>query len=207
MRASFGAILAERHLVIMVKEPHPGRVKTRLGRDLGMVPAAWWFRHQTAALVRRLSRDPRWKTVLGVSPDREGATSRIWPKNLPRWAQGRGDLGHRMGRIFRKFPPGPVVIIGADIPGITAGHIARAFKALGDHDAVLGPAPDGGYWLIGLKRGRAVPKTLFADVRWSSPTTMADTLRGLSLGRVALIDTLHDIDTAQDLKHAGEHFT
>ena len=55
-----------RTLVIMVKEPRPGRVKTRLGRDIGMVGAAWWFRHQTRSLIRRL-RDPRWQIVLAVA--------------------------------------------------------------------------------------------------------------------------------------------
>jgi glycosyltransferase A (GT-A) superfamily protein (DUF2064 family) len=56
-------------LILMVKEPVPGRVKTRLGRGIGMVPAAWWFRHQTARLIRRLE-DPRWELVLAVTPDR-----------------------------------------------------------------------------------------------------------------------------------------
>ncbi len=92
----------------MVKEPpHPGRVKTRLGKGIGMTRAAWWFRHQTARLLRRI-RDPRWDTVLAVAPpDIEGLTSRIWPEDLPRVAQGPGgDLGDRMGgRLFRTLPP------------------------------------------------------------------------------------------------------
>ncbi|MFT7190324.1 MAG: glycosyltransferase A (GT-A) superfamily protein (DUF2064 family), partial [Dinoroseobacter sp.] len=87
-------------LVIMVKEPRPGRVKTRLGRQIGLTASAWWFRHQTSALLRRL-RDPRWQIVLAVAPDIEGLTSRIWPADLARIAQGKGDLGDRMGRIFR----------------------------------------------------------------------------------------------------------
>ena len=138
--------MSKRQLFIMVKEPRAGLVKTRLGTGIGMTRAAWWFRHQTQRLLRALGRDPRWQTVLAVSPDVEGLQSRIWPAQLPRWPQGRGDLGHRMAAVFRCAPPGPVLIIGADIPGVTPALIAKAFRALGDHDAVFGPAHDGGSW-------------------------------------------------------------
>lgn len=188
-----------RQLVVMVKEPRPGRVKTRLGADMGMVPAAWWFRHHSAQLLQRLE-DPRWQLSLAVSPDREGMMSRVWPAHLPRLPQGDGGLGARMGRIFRQAPPGPVVIVGADIPGITRAHIARAFAALGPHEAVLGPAHDGGYWMIGLKRARGRPAELFRDVRWSTHHARADTLAGLSGCRVAETDWLRDVDTLADLR-------
>ncbi len=188
----------QRTLVIMVKEPHPGRVKTRLGRDIGMVGAAWWFRHQTRALIRRL-RDPRWQIVLAVSPDREGLTSRIWPVDLPRAAQGRGDLGDRMGRMLRGMPKGPVCLIGADIPGISRGHIARAFVALGGSQMVFGPALDGGYWLVGAQRYSALPSGLFRKVRWSTEHALADTLASVPGCRVALLDQLRDVDTVADL--------
>ena len=185
-------------LVIMLKEPRAGRVKTRLGRDIGMTAAAWWFRHQTRRLIREMI-DPRWHLVLAVSPDRAGLTSRIWPAHIPRMAQGRGDLGQRMGRILRAFPPGPVAIIGGDIPGVRPHHIAAAFRALGDHDAVFGPASDGGYWLVGLKHPDRAPRSLFTGVRWSTQHALADTLVPLAGQRVAHIDTLHDVDTAADL--------
>ncbi|NOX73555.1 MAG: glycosyltransferase [Alphaproteobacteria bacterium] len=183
----------------MVKEPRPGRVKTRLGADIGMVQSAWWFRHQAGRLVRRLSRDPRWHCVLAVSPDVEGLTSRVWPVNVARIAQGQGDLGARMAWVFRSFPSGPVVIIGADIPAIEPYHIARAFRALGDHDAVFGPADDGGYWLIGLKRMRALPPDLLGDVRWSSEHALMDSEAGLRDMRIARVDMLRDVDRASDL--------
>ena len=97
------------------------RVRERLGRRR---------ERRLEALLRRL-RDPRWEVILAVSPDHEGLKSRIWPKDLARIPQGPGDLGDRMGRILRSLPPGPVAIIGADIPGIDRPRIARAFAALG----------------------------------------------------------------------------
>ncbi|KIN65900.1 hypothetical protein Z945_947 [Sulfitobacter noctilucae] len=184
-------------LIVMVKEPRPGRVKTRLGRDIGMTAAAWWFRHQTQSLLRRIE-DPRWQTVLAVSPDREGLSSRIWPAHLPRWAQGRGNLGDRMARMLA-CAPGPACVIGADIPGITSRHIAQAFAALGDHDAVFGPAPDGGYWLIGLKHPRRPPPAFFANVRWSTEHALSDTKATLPNHRIAHVATLQDVDTLRDL--------
>lgn len=193
--------MIRRQLVVMLKEPRPGRVKTRLGRDIGMIDAAWWFRHQAARLLRRVE-DPRWQLVLAVAPDREGLHSRIWPAHLPRIAQGRGDIGDRMGRILRTYPPGPVCIIGADIPGIQKPRITRAFAALGDHDAVFGPAHDGGYWLVGMKRVATPPATLFQGVRWSTEHALGDSIASLSPARVALADTLHDVDTVADLRVA-----
>ncbi len=80
-------------------------------------------------------------------------------------------------------------------------HIARAFRALGGHDAVFGPAPDGGYWLVGLKRMR-VPGTLFDNVRWSSEHALSDSVVSLEGARVALVDTLGDVDTVDDLHGA-----
>ena len=184
----------------MLKEPRPGRVKTRLGRDMGMTAAAWWFRHQTAGLLRRLD-DPRWQMILAVAPDRSGMSSRVWPVHLPRIPQGGGDLGQRMARIMHALPPGPVCIIGGDIPGITPAHIHRAFAELGRSPAVFGPAPDGGYWLVGLKR-RRIPAGLFENVRWSSQYALTDTINSLGGQAHTLIDTLQDVDTVADLPRA-----
>ncbi len=192
----------QRTLVIMVKEPRPGRVKTRLGRDIGMVSSAWWFRHQTRALIRGL-RDPRWQIVLAVSPDREGSSSRTWPHDLPRVAQGRGDLGERMFRMLRSAPKGPVCLIGADIPGISRRHIASAFSELGRVELVFGPAFDGGYWLVGAQRYGRLPAGIFKGVRWSTQHALTDTLNSARSCRVALIDQLRDVDTVADLQAAS----
>lgn len=195
--AEFCGTTLRKTLVVMVKEPRPGRVKTRLGRDIGMVGAAWWFRHQTRRVLRRL-RDPRWELVLAVSPDAEGLASRVWPADLARTPQGRGDLGDRMGVAFDAMPSGPVCIIGADIPGVSRAAVAEAFAALGSSEAVFGPAPDGGYWLVGLKRMRR-HKGLFEGVRWSSEFALRDSVTSLRGARVAYVRSLSDVDTVADL--------
>jgi glycosyltransferase A (GT-A) superfamily protein (DUF2064 family) len=77
--------------------------------------------------------------------------------------------------------------------------IESAFRALGNNDAVFGPAPDGGFWLIGMRRSRAVPPGLFDGVRWSSEFALSDTIKTLGTDRVAMIDVLQDVDTIDDL--------
>ncbi len=188
-------------LVIMLKEPVAGRVKTRLGRDLGMTTAAWWFRHQSNDLIRRMARDPRWETILAVAPDR-AVMSRFWPVYIRKMAQRSGNLGQRMQHILMKAGSGPVIIIGADIPRITTGQIANAFAKLMSNDMVFGPAPDGGFWLVGAaKRSKPLPKTLFNAVRWSSKHALSDTLKSTGAARVAMINMLQDVDTINDLRH------
>ena len=188
----------KRHLVIMTKAPVAGRVKTRLGKQLGVVAATRFARTNTERVLRRLSRDRRWQTVLAVSPD-TAVNSPFWPADISRMCQGGGDLGTRMQRLFDNLPPGPAIIVGTDIPGIRPCHIASAFARMGDHDAVFGPAGDGGYWLVGLRRRPTIPRP-FADVRWSSPHALADSCRNLSDRRIAMIDTLDDVDTAEDYR-------
>ncbi len=182
----------------MVKAPVAGQVKTRLASTIGVGAATGFYRSMLARTVRRLDGDSRWRTLLGVTPDRS-VWSPVWPTCDGLVPQGPGDLGARMGRLFERLPPGPVVIIGSDIPGIEPSDIAVAFTALGSHDAVLGPAPDGGYWLIGLKRSPRVPRP-FAGVRWSSEHTLRDTLANLNDCRVALLRELADVDTADDYR-------
>jgi len=192
---------ARRTLILFLKEPVPGRVKTRLGREIGHVAAAWWFRHQVAGLIRRVGRDPRWRTVLAVAPDHAGLASRAWPPDLPRVAQGTGGLGARMARTMAAMPPGPVLLIGSDVPGVGAGHVARAFGTLGGQGAVLGPSGDGGFWAVGLARGgAAVPAGIFDGARFSSPHALADTLASLAPLSVGYADSLDDVDTAADLQ-------
>ena len=179
---------------VFVRAPALGAVKTRLGAGIGALAAAHFYRHTTTALLRRIGRDRRWRTVLAVTPDTAIFSRGAWPASLPRIGQGNGDLGRRMARILAAERTVPALIIGSDIPDIAAGHIVRAFKALGSADVVFGPALDGGYWLVGRRAGLAMAG-LFEGVRWSGPHALADTRANVRGVRgVALLETLEDID-------------
>src|SRR5262245_1471758 len=102
------------HLVIFVKAPELGRVKTRLAKDSGASEALGFYRRTLTQLIQRVGRDPRWHTLLAVSSDRAARKSSMWPGRLPCLKQGLGDLGARMGRVINGLPPGPAIIIGAD---------------------------------------------------------------------------------------------
>nr|WP_251133910.1 TIGR04282 family arsenosugar biosynthesis glycosyltransferase [Rhodomicrobium sp. Az07] len=194
--------MVERPMVaIMAKAPVCGAVKTRLAGEIGAVPAVALTRALTARLVRELARDTRFRCVLAVSPP-SATTARFpaWRAGcVPRTAQRRGDLGARMQAIFNRCGTGPLAIVGTDIPGITREIIADVFRRLRRADAVFGPAEDGGYWLVGLRRRPKILKP-FANVRWSSPHALADTLANLDGHRVAFAKTLFDIDTGTDYR-------
>ncbi len=183
-------------LVIMVKEPHAGRVKTRLARQIGVVQATAFYRHAASAVIRRLAASSRWQTWLATAPDATIA-SRFWPHHLPRRAQGTGDLGARMQRIMDWPGRGPVMVIGTDIPAITPSHIAEAFRALARGRTVLGPTPDGGYWLVGLARSPRIERP-FANVRWSSEYALADTEANVAGLAIAHAANLSDVDSADE---------
>lgn len=185
------------HLVVFVRAPRLGAVKTRLAADIGPGPAWRFYRMATRRLLHRVGRDPRWTCWLAVTPDRFARRSRFWPRQLRRLAQGPGDLGARMARPLSALPPGPVVIIGSDVPGITSAHIRAAFRALDRAHAVFGPAPDGGFWLVGLRR-RPARLNPFRKVAWSTEKALDETLANLdSRQRVALLEELEDIDDGE----------
>ncbi|MBT4773161.1 MAG: glycosyltransferase [Rhodospirillaceae bacterium] len=187
----------EHHLVIFARTPRRGAVKRRLAADIGAGPALAFYRRTLNDVTRRLGSDPRWRTWLAVTPDGDALHPGLWPlvPGVGLIPQGQGDLGARMARPMVELPPGPVMVIGTDIPDIAPGHIADGFAALGTHDFVFGPAADGGYWLVGARRRPVVPAGLFRDVRWSTAHALADTLAGLPRrARVAMLDELDDVD-------------
>ncbi len=185
-----------RWLVLMARRPRAGAVKTRLAREIGVAEALRFYRATLARLVREVGDDPRWTTVLSVTPD-IAVNDPVWRGAPARVPQGAGDLGARMQRVFDILPAGPAVIVGSDIPGVRAGHVADAFRSLGAADAVFGPAEDGGYWLVGLRRRPRVPR-IFGGVRWSTRHVLADTLANCGGLDTATVATLSDVDTPAD---------
>ena len=188
---------ADRHLVLFARAPMRGTVKTRLAADIGKDAALAFYRRTLHDVLWRLGRDPRWQTWLAVTPDRSVREAAFWPpvERVRRISQGQGDLGARMARPFWTLPPGPVVIVGSDIPDVSPDHIRDAFGALGRNDMVFGPAADGGYWLVGARRTPMVPHGLFTNIRWSTGHALSDTLACLPKSfRVAMLGALDDID-------------
>lgn len=194
-------------LVVFVRTPQMGRVKTRLAAGVGAVQAWRIYRMLLQRTLSAVACDPRWETVLAVTPEPTpatlGAFEGLWAGSPPRplrvIGQGRGDLGVRMQRVFEEAAPGPVLIIGSDCPGLHASHVARGFQALGRAPVVFGPATDGGYYLIGQRRS---PKTLslFANVRWSTVHALSDTLANLPAGvPYEELEPLSDLDESADL--------
>ncbi|MEM9749871.1 MAG: TIGR04282 family arsenosugar biosynthesis glycosyltransferase [Pseudomonadota bacterium] len=190
-------------LYAFVKQPVLGRVKTRLARDVGATEATRFYRGVSAAVLRRLSGDARWRLIAAVDPPAAlGAPIPGWPGRARRVPQAPGDLGARMGAVFRAAR-GPTAIIGTDAPALRAHHVATAFDALRRADAVFGLAEDGGYWLIGLAGRRAAPD-LFKGVRWSSPHALEDTIASLPRGfRIEEAARLPDVDDGADYARAA----
>ena len=183
-------------LVLFARAPQRGRGKRRLAREIGDLGAVRFERLMMALLLRRLSRDRRWRLRIAIAPDRARRDARHCCAGVDVFGQGAGDLGRRMRRALAACPPGPAVLIGSDIPELAGRHVAAAFRLLGAHDLVFGPATDGGFWLVGLRRRRQ-PRGLFDRVRWSGPHALADTLGGLPRRtRVGFVDTLEDVDDA-----------
>lgn len=191
--------MARKTLIIFAKTPRRGLVKSRLARDIGAAAATRWYRENLVATLRRLGLTKRWDCRIIAAP--QHAADWPWPKPWRFSHQARGDLGRKMHKALRSAPKGPTILIGSDIPGIKPQHIAAAFIALGQNDAVFGPSTDGGYWLVGfspLYRGNP-----FTDVRWSTEWALQDTLAGLRSGtKVGFAAEMRDVDEASDLPAA-----
>lgn len=192
-------------LLIFTRYPEPGRTKTRLIPALGARAAADLHRRMTEQALTTARRfAARHSVALEVCyTGGDPALMQQWlGADLPLRAQSDGDLGARLREAFQgAFQQGGerVVIIGSDCPGITPEILAAAFAALHQRDLVLGPASDGGYYLIGLSR--AIPP-LFEGIRWGTDGVLRHTLQiaeDLDL-RCGLLDPLDDVDRPEDLR-------
>jgi rSAM/selenodomain-associated transferase 1 len=197
-------------LVIFAKAPLAGFAKTRLIPALGADGAATLAHDMLQHTLQQALSAGAKVVELCMSP---GPTDAAWqgvalPKNIQQSDQGNGDLGARMSRAVERSlarQSGPVMLIGTDCPALTAEHIADAAHQLELHDAVLIPATDGGYVLIGL---RLPSPSLFIDMAWSTPAVAAETLRRIATAGVRVWQgpMLNDIDEPADLIHLPEAF-
>jgi uncharacterized protein len=185
-------------LIVMAKAPRLGQGKSRLAAELGRVEA-WRINRALHAHTLRAVIDPRWRTLLCVTPDAAVRLDLpwVWPRALERVAQGGGDLGERLARALARRRN--VAVIGTDCPEISHTHIARAFASLQRAPFVLGPAEDGGFWLLAARSGRAAAKAM-TGVRWSTRHAAADITRNLGARNVVPLATLRDVDIAADLR-------
>lgn len=179
----------ERTLVLIARRPIIGQGKRRLAAEVGDAAAHRFQRVALGRLIRRLGADARWRLCLAITPDAPLAC----PGVAYVVGQGEGDLGQRMARLCERLAPGPLVIIGSDTPEVASNDIQAAFDALTRSDCVVGPARDGGYWLIGFTQAQR-QHLPFSRVRWSTPDARADTLANLAGKRVEMLRELEDVD-------------
>ena len=201
-------------LILFVKYPNPGSVKTRLGKTIGMELAARLYRifaETSFTIAAEMSKNST-KVYVWFAPGGEASAIQSWVGHEQfLYAEQQGDtLGDRMRHAFQEaFRQGATkaVILGTDIPELDGSIVAEAFELLQLHNAVLGPSTDGGYYLLGME---APGHDLFDGVPWSTPDVFPATLRLLEKhhATVAFLPQLSDIDTLEDYirfraRHAG----
>lgn len=186
-------------LIIFVKAPRPGFVKTRLAQTLGAEAACAVYVQLVLSTLHRLQTLQN--VELRFTPDDAAAEVAPWLRSP--WTatpQGRGDLGVRLSRAFGDaFAAGYeyVSVVGSDCPAIAASDVLDSWNLLAHNDAVIGPASDGGYWLIALK---APAPDLFAKIDWSTPRVLEQTVAKVTRTNRScyLLRQLTDIDTVDD---------
>lgn len=196
---------SDRCLALFTKPAHPGRVKTRLLPELSARQAADLHQAFLDDLLPRLGRGAFDLTIAWAVEPGEALPA----SSLPAFEQQGADLGRRLfaglSRLARRYRY--VAAVGSDHPGLAVGDVERAFDQLeGGAPIVLGPASDGGYYLLGLERG-ALDASLFEGVSWSTERVLEETLercrrRGIE---PVLLEAGHDVDSPADLERlAGE---
>jgi rSAM/selenodomain-associated transferase 2/rSAM/selenodomain-associated transferase 1 len=190
----------ERSLLVFAKAPLPGKVKTRLARAMGDARAAELYRRMGKAIIEAV-RGGDFETSVVYSPAEGLPAIRAWLGDSPRlMPQADGDLGRRMNIAITHAleTSGRVCLIGTDSPDLDAALVSQAFEALGETDVVLGPARDGGYYLIALSEPHS---ELFEEIPWSTDRVLESTLTRASAAGLAvrLLETLTDVDEPADV--------
>lgn len=185
-------------VLIFTRNPELGKVKTRLAKAIGNEKALEIYKlllDKTKEVTKNLNCD---KAVYYSVKIREND---IWDENIYQKQQQKGeDLGKRMQNAFvNGFEAGyeKIIIIGSDLYDLTPDHINTAFEKLSTNDLVIGPAEDGGYYLLGMKENHAL---IFKNKEWGTASVRKDTLADLTNNTVHFLEELNDIDLYDDLK-------
>lgn len=195
-------------LGIFAKQPIEGSVKTRLGKQIGMPAATDLYESFLRDLIGRVDHigDAR---VIGFAPDT--ASSQNWFGQFPDyelWAQPDSSLGERIQSFFTHFGAADVrvILIGSDSPSIPASYLTDAFEQLESCDCVIGPASDGGYYLIGLS-ANAVSARLFENIDWSTSSVFLQTIERIEAAglRHAVLPIWYDVDSEDSLRLLAGH--
>ena len=192
---------ANQALVVFARAPVEGQVKTRLAAELGAAAALAIYRELVERTIGAARGSSSWSLTVAHTPHDASAVMRDWlGSDIALWPQPDLDLGGRMEAAIAMLRSGGaqrVVVIGTDCPDMTTSVIQDAFDRLSRHDVVVGPAHDGGYYLIGMS---GMHPSLFQNIPWSSARTLEVTLeRARSNGlSVALLEAHGDIDTGDD---------
>lgn len=201
-------------LIVLAKLPEPGEVKTRLAKDLGVKKAAELYSLIARDIISRVSASERYTTALFYDPPDKKNEIISWLEDIATiescnyFKQEGNILGERISSAFEiVFSSGAerAVIIGTDCMEVSAEMIEETFNALKEYDTVIGPAEDGGYYLLGLNR--FLPD-LFLDIEWSTEHVFQQTLTRVKDGGLTLklLKTLTDIDNLEDLNRMPNKF-
>jgi len=180
-------------LYVVAKAPIMGRAKTRLAADIGPVHAKRIYRAMMGQVLRQV-QDPRWDTVLAVTPSHLMGRVPDWVGHA-QIPQVSGSLSPRLAALFAR--KGPTLTIGTDCPQVDALDIAAAFRALKHKAYVFGPASDGGFWLMGANA--PLRPRFFEGVRWSHRDTLSD-VQDRTDGAFTVLRTLTDVDDLKALR-------
>ncbi len=191
-------------ILLFIKYPEPGKVKTRFAAEAGQDAALVLYRLLVDRVMKIVTRC-QYPFRICFSPATAGDAFAFWlgPDHRYQPQQG-GDLGERMKTAFQKvFSEGVerALLIGSDVPGLGPEIVEEAFQVLDDCDVVIGPARDGGYYMIGFTASSFKPE-VFDKIPWSTNAVYAATCRIMKAAelRIHCLPLLRDIDTLQDLK-------
>lgn len=189
-------------IIIFTRNPELGKCKTRLAKTVGTISALEIYKYllnYTANTLKNINAD---KYVFYSENIQEHD---IWDASIFRKKLQSGtDLGSKMQNAFSEiFELGyeKVIIVGSDLLDLKPLHIESAFDTLDENDFVIGPATDGGYYLLGMKM---IQNTVFENKTWGTSTVLKDTLENLKNSKLHLLEALNDIDTFEDMKHYKE---